>query len=537
VVSGGQGYSVGAIYTHAYLHRSVNSVDETLNFTIPISQVLGPMDKSVTDSPPQSKASDPSDADDTDELGLDVVQNPKNRTTHMPLWKYFDRGEMVSSTSASRVRWAVCKACATQIQGQAPTMKTHLMRCYAVDEDVRRECSGTASLGKGSAWSATHVVKHGHTKEDGGNHENLNFLPQSRTDGASYSPHKGQTSTMRGIVLNSETGQLECQSLPIVEIKDSPGTARVRVVLAGLCSTDLELVQGYKSSPRNMILGHEFVGIIDQIRPLSETSDDTNGFAVGDRVCAEINCTKPGLCHDWKVRSQHDARSALGIFGAHGVFAEFVKVPIENLHRIASSISDRAAVFAEPLAAACQVLEEIHIRKEDRVGVLGAGKLGSLVAGVLTASMFDVFVLVRPTLDGTLVYPRHLSSITQRSIPVRNSVSEADNSYDCIIECTGNPGGLQRALALVKPRGTIVLKSTYSPTKRSSDGLDLSAIVVKEVRVIGSRCGPFKTALRMLEENFVSPEVLIFTEYDLADAKEAFRQAAKPKALKVLFKP
>jgi threonine dehydrogenase-like Zn-dependent dehydrogenase len=496
---------------------------------------IAAMKKNSPDSLEESKASDLSDVDEIDEPpDADADQSRRHRSTHMPLWKYFDRGEMVSTTGSSRVRWAVCKACSRKIQGQAPTMKTHIMRCYAQDEQAKRECSGGGSLTKRSVSSTQLTTKR--EREDENEAEEDRFVARPKAGIPENSSREGQTSTMLAVVLDEETGEPECRSMPMVKLDGSLGTARIRVLLAALCSTDLALVEGYKNSPRNMILGHEFVGIVDQIMPLNEASG-MGDIKVGDRVCAEINCTEPGQCGDWKVRAQHGERSALGIFGAHGVFAEFVKVPLENIHKVPPGISDRAAVFAEPLAAACQVLEETQLRRDEKVAVLGAGKLGSLIAGVLAASMFDVSVLIRPSQDGTFSCPDHLRSITGRRLAVRNSMEEADNAYDCIVECTGSPGGLQRALALVKPRGTIVLKSTYSPTKGGSGDLDMSAVVVKEVKVIGSRCGPFKVALRMLEDRFITPEGLISAEYRLAEAKEAFRHAATSKVLKVLLRP
>lgn len=345
---------------------------------------------------------------------------------------------------------------------------------------------------------------------------------------------------MRGVCI-AQNGGVECTQFETPS-DAPPGFAKLEVCLAGICATDLQLVAGYKgaSSANRMILGHEFVAIIDSISHAKEDSEAPAAVAegslgVGDRVVAEINCTEPGqrCSGDWRQRAQDPRRTALGIFGADGCFATYVMVPIRNLHRVPDSVTDMDAVFTEPLAAACSVLDEVRIRLSDKVAILGAGRLGSLIVAVLSATQCDLDVLVR-----NVSRAAHLKEVAAgrdvRTLPVSEA---SESSYDIVVEASGSPGGLQRALEICRPRGTVVLKSTYAPGNAAQVGIDMSLIVVKELHIVGSRCGPFAVALRLLQKGLVRPGALMHRVFPLEQAREAFEEAASPGVLKVCLRP
>jgi threonine dehydrogenase-like Zn-dependent dehydrogenase len=335
---------------------------------------------------------------------------------------------------------------------------------------------------------------------------------------------------MLGVCIG-RSGSVEHREFPEPKLKN--GHVRLRVHLAGICATDLQLLAGYKvaHSSSGMILGHEFIGTIDAIHG----SEAGGEYAVGDRVVSEINCLGPGVhsCGGWRERAQDPARTALGIFGADGCFADFVCVPIKNLHKVPDSVPDTDAVFTEPLAAACSILEEVRIRATDKIAVLGAGRLGTLIAGVLSAGLFDVTVLVKDPARAA-----HVEKVAaERHVPIVDVASVGKDAFDCVVDATGHPLGFQRALEVCKPRGTVVLKSTYAPGNRQQTEIDMSLIVVKELHVVGSRCGPFSTALRLLEERRVWPSFLIDSTFALANVREAFAVAATHGRLKILLRP
>jgi len=295
----------------------------------------------------------------------------------------------------------------------------------------------------------------------------------------------------------------------------APGEVLLRVRLAGICATDLQLVRGYMGFAG--VPGHEFVGRVETGPPTLQ----------GRRVVAEINCVPPGSPADTlDVRKHAPDRTVLGIQGRDGAFAEFVTVPAENCHVVPDGISDVQAVFVEPLAAACQVVRDCPQRGEDRVAVLGSGRLGILCAQVLALHGPHVDVLGRN--------PRTLD-LCRRLALRAGHVDEVPPgaTYDIVVECTGSPEGLRRALRLVRPRGTVVLKSTYAGAER----LDLAPAVVNEVRIFGSRCGPFDEALDLLRRGRVQVEPLVTARYPLARGVEAFRAAASPEHIKVLLEP
>jgi threonine dehydrogenase-like Zn-dependent dehydrogenase len=294
-----------------------------------------------------------------------------------------------------------------------------------------------------------------------------------------------------------------------------PGEALVRVRLAGVCGTDLELVRGYY--PYAGIPGHEFVG---------EVVDAEETGLIGRRVAGEINAAC-GRCWDCRAgRATHcEHRSVLGIRGRNGAFAEYLALPETNLHPVPDGVADEAAVFTEPLAAALQIREQVPVRPGDRVLLVGAGRLGQLIAQTLALTGCDLTVAAR--------HPRQRQLLDRRGIPWIEPDAIPERRFDLAVEATGSPEGFDLARRALRPRGTLILKSTY----RGEPAVNLSALVVDEITLVGSRCGPFGAALRLLERRAVDSAGLIEAEYPLARALEAFEHAARPGALKVLLRP
>jgi threonine dehydrogenase-like Zn-dependent dehydrogenase len=288
--------------------------------------------------------------------------------------------------------------------------------------------------------------------------------------------------------------------------------ALIKIRKAGICSTDLELVKGYY--PYTGILGHEFVG---------EVIEAEDASWIGQHVVGEINvvCNQCEQCLNG--RSTHcENRTVLGIVNRDGTFAEFTNLPIPNLHRVPDSVPDEMAVFTEPLAAALEIQQQIQIRPADRVLLVGAGRLGQLIAQTLALTGCDLCVVARHAHQRNLLAARAIRVITEEEIqPWR---------WDVVVEATGSPAGFSLARQAVRPRGTLVLKSTY----KGGLNVNFSAIVVDEINIIGSRCGPFEPALRLMESRQVDPTVLIADEFKLHDALKAFERAAEPGVLKVL---
>jgi threonine dehydrogenase-like Zn-dependent dehydrogenase len=294
-----------------------------------------------------------------------------------------------------------------------------------------------------------------------------------------------------------------------------PGEVRVRTTLAGICNTDIEIVRGYAGFQG--VLGHEFVGVVD-------AAEDPS--LVGRRVAGEIN-VYCGACPTCRAgRTTHcPNRTTLGIHSRDGVLADYFCLPARNLHLLPDHLSDEAAVFIEPLAAACQVLEQAQVRPTDRVLVLGDGKLGLLVAQVVALTGCDLTAVGR--------HPEKLDILSARGIATQLDGSDLEGNADLVIECTGRPEGFYRARQLLRPRGTLVLKSTY----HGPVSTDLSSLVVDEIQVVGSRCGPFEPAIRLLSQGLVDVLSLVEAEYALDEAPAAFERAALPGVLKVLVRP
>jgi threonine dehydrogenase-like Zn-dependent dehydrogenase len=291
------------------------------------------------------------------------------------------------------------------------------------------------------------------------------------------------------------------------------GEALVRVRAAGICNTDLEIIRGYMSFKGT--LGHELVGVVEECADASW---------LGARVTSEINlaCQRCELC--LRGLQRHcPARRVLGILGKDGAFAEYVTLPIENLQRIPDGLSDRSACFIEPLAACFEILEQVAITPRDRVAVLGDGKLGTLTAMVLNN-------------NGTpaVLVGKHATKIARaQQLGIRSTLAQelSPKSFDVVIEASGSPSGMELATSLARPRGTIVLKSTY----HGALTLQAAPWVIDELTIVGSRCGPFPPALAELAAGRLLPEGLIDAVFSLQDAERAVQHAAEPGVLKVLL--
>jgi threonine dehydrogenase-like Zn-dependent dehydrogenase len=290
------------------------------------------------------------------------------------------------------------------------------------------------------------------------------------------------------------------------------GEALIRVLRAGICNTDLELTRGYY--PFAGVLGHEFVGLVE------EGPDEW----VGQYVVGEINavCGKCTSCLDLR-RTHCTNRTVLGIYNRDGVFAEFAAIPIENLHVVPSTLSIDAATFTEPLAAALQIQSQLKIDKRDCVMVLGAGKLGQLIARSLALTGCDLHVFDRNESKLNVLSNMGISTGHVDTIP--------DSVFDISVECTGSPDGFNIARRSLRPLGTLVMKSTYA----SNLTLDVSDLVVDEITLIGSRCGPFDLALDMLINKQIEVEDLIHARYPLREGLDGFETAKQPGILKVLL--
>jgi alcohol dehydrogenase len=299
------------------------------------------------------------------------------------------------------------------------------------------------------------------------------------------------------------------------------GEALLCVRQAGICATDLEIVKGYMGF--HGVLGHEFVADV-------AACDDKN--LLGQRVVGEINvvCGRCDLCLSG-LSSHCRNRSVLGISKRDGAFADYVRLPTANLHIVPKTLDDDTAVFIEPLAAACQILKQIKLdpkgdaqRGRKWVTVLGDGRLGLLVAQVLRNAGCPVRVIGK--------HPDKLALCEKwqiRARPLADIVPRHDQ--DVVVDCTGNPAGFELSMQMVRPRGTIVLKSTVAASKP----LNLAPLVIDEIMVIGSRCGPFREAIRALDEKQIDVASLIHRRMRLEQGVDAFELAERPGVLKVIL--
>ena len=290
----------------------------------------------------------------------------------------------------------------------------------------------------------------------------------------------------------------------------------VHVDLAGICGTDLEILDGYMQYTG--ILGHEFVGTVKQ---------SNNSELIGKRVVGEINagCGKCDSCTNGMER-HCSTRTVLGILKRNGAFAEFLSLPEKNLHVIPDSISDEQAVFIEPLAAAFEINEQVSLKPEWNVAVVGDGRLAQLIIQVIKLTCSNVTCFGK--------HENKLQSLVQSGIKIKLGIESTDEQlFDLVVEATGSNSGFTDTMKLVKPRGTVVLKSTIA----SRENLDLTPTIINEITLIGSRCGLFKPAIDALATGKVSVDSMIDSTFSLEKFEDAITYAKKPDTLKVFLKP
>lgn len=312
---------------------------------------------------------------------------------------------------------------------------------------------------------------------------------------------------MRAIVLDDHVNLLSNRPTPT----PAAGEVLVRVIRAGVCETDLQLIKGYMGF--RGVLGHEFVGVAE------------SGPLAGRRVVGEINCAC-WSCETCRrgLPTHCPNRTVLGILNHDGAFADLIAVPQRNLHAVPDALSDDVAVFTEPVAAAYQIPVQLTINQSDRIAVLGDGRLGNLCAQVLARVSDQVLVIGK--------HPEKLSILASLGIATTLLSNPPDErSLDIVVDCTGSESGLPTALKLVRPRGTIVLKTTVA----GQQTLAWAPFVIDEVTLIGSRCGPFDQALAALEQGHVNVQPLISDRFDLSHGLDALTRAQKKGILKVLL--
>jgi threonine dehydrogenase-like Zn-dependent dehydrogenase len=316
------------------------------------------------------------------------------------------------------------------------------------------------------------------------------------------------------LALRYEHNQLSVAEIPKGRREQE---AVVRVTLSGICNTDVEIVRGYAGFEGT--IGHEFVGVV-------ESAPD--GLLVGQRVVGEINagCGRCRLCAGGDSRHCPN-RTVLGIVGRDGAHAEFLQLPARNLLPVPDEIRDEHAVFCEPLAAACGITERVGVTKEMRVAVIGDGKLGLLCAQALSLTTAPVLLIGKHPEKMRIAEARGIETATLDQVQMRA------REFDVVVEASGSESGFALALALVRPRGVLVLKSTF----KGATAVDAARIVVDEISVVGSRCGRFAPALELLRTGAVDVESLISEEYSLSDGLRAIERATEPGILKVLLRP
>ena len=296
------------------------------------------------------------------------------------------------------------------------------------------------------------------------------------------------------------------------------GEALIRVTLAGICNTDYEITKGYMGYKG--ILGHEFVGVVEDVN-----GEDKS--LVGKRVVAEISygCNDPDC--EWCAQKNYrhcPNRHTLGIWRKDGCFAEYFTMPTEVLFEVPDNVPDEQAVFVEPLAAACEITEQLHIKPYEKVIVLGDGKLGLITALTLNAQNIDVILVGKHQNKLDIAKAQGVETKLLNDLKI-------EKIYDVVVEATGSISGFETALALTKPRGTLVLKSTVAASKE----FNLAPIVIDEITVLGSRCGQFAPALRLLKSGKIDFSPLISARYKADDAIEAFEKNKEKETLKVLL--
>ena len=297
------------------------------------------------------------------------------------------------------------------------------------------------------------------------------------------------------------------------------GEALIRVKLAGICNTDFEITKGYMGYKG--ILGHEFVGIVEEV-------NDTDKSLVGKRIVAEISwgCNNPEC--EWCAKKNYrhcPGRHTIGIWKKDGCFAEYITLPTNILFEVPENVPDEQAVFVEPLAAACEITEQLHIEPMKKILVLGDGKLGLTTALALHAQNLDILLVGK--------HPNKLDIAKAQGVKTQLLATfTPEKIYDVVVEATGTASGFETSMSLTKPRGILVLKSTVATGKE----LNLAPIVIDEITVLGSRCGQFPPALRLLENNRIDFKPFISGIYSIDDAIEAFEKNKEKETLKVLIK-
>jgi threonine dehydrogenase-like Zn-dependent dehydrogenase len=292
--------------------------------------------------------------------------------------------------------------------------------------------------------------------------------------------------------------------------------ALVRVKLAGVCGTDLEILDGYMSYEG--VLGHEFVGVVEE---------STNKELVGKRVVGEINvgCENCDSCKKGMQRHCPN-RTVLGILKRDGAFAEYLSLPEKNLHVLPDTVTDEQAVFVEPLAAAFEIKEQITLKPDWKIAIVGDGRLSQLIVSVLMTSCSDITCFGR--------HKNKLERLQKLGIKTKIGLETVDEySFDLVVEATGSNSGFLDSMKLVKPKGTVILKSTIA----SKENLDLTPAVVNEITLVGSRCGPFRPAINALATGIISVDSLIDSKYPLEKFQEAINHAKKSSTLKVVLRP
>lgn len=305
---------------------------------------------------------------------------------------------------------------------------------------------------------------------------------------------------------------------PMPKISDDE--VLIKTTMVGICNTDYEITQGYMGYKG--VLGHEFVGKVVEI------GKNCSKNLLNKRVVGEINCACNSCSYCAQNLQRHcPNRSTLGIWKKDGCFSEFFTLPKENVIEISDNIDDITATFTEPLAAAYEILEQVHIKPDSKVALLGDGKLGLCISLVLSALNVDFIHIGKH--ENKLQISKNVGAKTM----LLDELKETDRkTFDIVIEATGSKGGFETSVSLVKPRGTLVLKSTIA----ASEGLNLASIVVDEINIVGSRCGQFRPILRLLEKGKIDPKPLVEAVYDVDNFKEAFEKNTMKNVLKVLVK-
>jgi threonine dehydrogenase-like Zn-dependent dehydrogenase len=323
----------------------------------------------------------------------------------------------------------------------------------------------------------------------------------------------------------------------VLEKKPRPklrqGWALVRVRLAGICNTDVELLHGYYDF--RGVPGHEFVGTVEQLLGASAA---VKKKWLGRRVCGEINisCGALGrrpICDFCRrgLKTHCACRTVLGIIGHPGAYAEYLTLPLENLHAVPDGVSDEGAVFVEPLAAACEILEQVDARKFGEAAVLGDGKLAQLIGLVLRTAIPCVVMYGKH--EKKLALARRAGIATKKVRGDAGDLRRSPEKFRLVVEATGSATGLALAQQMTEPRGTLVLKSTFHGTAP----VETWPIVVKEITVVGSRCGPFAKAIALLHSGKIDPVRFITRTFPLGEARKAIAFAQQPGVMKVLLRP